>query len=634
VPAAMEKVQIIGPKSRLEEALDCLYRLKLLQLMPAGDEPALELPPYPGEAGRGVRADELSLRIAQLDGLLALGETTADNDDFPQTPRRVDLQGELQEVMPQVDSLTTRIDDLRTEAVVLPRYLEPLRRLLPLIPELSKLDESALEALRLDTIALVLNTPDDAVLDALRDALRELLGDRFALVATRVDQDVIGCVIVLPHDDAEPVAALLGRERVRSLPLPPVYERLSFRGAVAAMERRLEEIPAELARTEAELHDLLAPRTTAWRAARAALAAELEQLEAVEQVGETSHTFVAVGWVPRGELSRLRRELGHSASGELVVERLPARDAEPPVLLANRALARPFEFLVRLFDLPRSAAFDPTTLMALVLPLMVGVMVGDVVYGVVLLCLAIFAGRRFGRGSPAVRDLSRVFVAGALWAIVFGFLFGEALGDVGRRLGLPALWLYRGGPDAVEPLLLFSLAIGATHVVLGSLLGIWESARSRRRAELLERSGSLLALAGVFALAGVAVDRLSGAALLPAAGAIVAGLVLLVVPRGLLGMIMGPLEFVGTLGNILSYLRVGAVGLASAYLALVANELGALGPIWLGLLVATFFHVLNLALASFSPMIQALRLHYVEFFSKFYEGGGHAFRPFGEGPAR
>ena len=97
---------------------------------------------------------------------------------------------------------------------------------------------------------------------------------------------------------------------------------------------------------------------------------------------------------------------------------------------------------------------------------------------------------------------------------------------------------------------------------------------------------------------------------------------------------MGPLEFVGTLGNVLSYLRLAAVGLASAYLAMVANELAVLGPLWLGMFVGLFFHTLNLALASFSPMIQALRLHYVEFFSKFYEGGGQPFRPFGERVAR
>jgi V/A-type H+-transporting ATPase subunit I len=55
-----------------------------------------------------------------------------------------------------------------------------------------------------------------------------------------------------------------------------------------------------------------------------------------------------------------------------------------------------------------------------------------------------------------------------------------------------------------------------------------------------------------------------------------------------------------------------------------------LAPIWIGVFIAAFFHVLNLGLAALSPMIQAIRLHYVEFFGKFYEGGGRPFRPFGE----
>ena len=83
------------------------------------------------------------------------------------------------------------------------------------------------------------------------------------------------------------------------------------------------------------------------------------------------------------------------------------------------------------------------------------------------------------------------------------------------------------------------------------------------------------------------------------------------------------------MGNILSYLRLGAIGLSSVYLAEVANQLyGVLGGALVGGIVAVLFHALNLALGIASPTIQALRLHYVEFFSKFYEGGGEAFKPF------
>jgi V/A-type H+-transporting ATPase subunit I len=100
--------------------------------------------------------------------------------------------------------------------------------------------------------------------------------------------------------------------------------------------------------------------------------------------------------------------------------------------------------------------------------------------------------------------------------------------------------------------------------------------------------------------------------------------------HGALGVTTGALDLLGRIGNILSYLRIAAVGLASAHLANVANELGSVGPIWIGIFVATFFHALNLALAAFSPMIQSLRLQYVEFFGAFFVGGGRPFTPFGQ----
>jgi V/A-type H+/Na+-transporting ATPase subunit I len=632
VLVAMTKVQIVGRKPHVEPILGRLYQMGLLELISARDEPALELAAFPGEEARAERVQEQHLVLAQLDGLLTLAGDSAATMSAVETMSSDDVRRELKTVVPLVEPLGARIEDLQTELAVLPRYIEPLRRLLPLVPELAELDESEIRALQLNAVALVLNTADENVVDVLREALRTELGDRFVLVAVRVEPDAIGCVIVTPGSAAEGVQTVLGRERVRPVPLPSRYENLSFRGAVTAMEARLREIPDELDRAQIELRALLAPRAAAWRAARRRLLGEVEQLEAVAQAGATDRAFVIVGWAPRERVPELRLELERAADGQLALDEISTLpEVEPPVLMRNRMLARPFEFLVRFLDLPRTGSLDPTVLMALFLPLMVGVMVGDVVYGTLLLVVALLVRRRFAGGSAALRDLSRVFVAGAVWAIVFGFLFGEALGNAGHELGLPALWFYRGGADAVQPLLLFSLALGAAHVVLGQLLGLWQSASARRRVEFVNRFGSLLALGGVFALAGLATHRVPGGLLASvlAGAAVTAGLVLLIAGRGALGLVMGPLELVGTFGNVLSYLRLAAVGLASTYLAMVANELTVVGPIWLGVFVGVFFHTLNLALASFSPMIQALRLHYVEFFSKFYEGGGRPFRPFG-----
>jgi V/A-type H+-transporting ATPase subunit I len=292
----------------------------------------------------------------------------------------------------------------------------------------------------------------------------------------------------------------------------------------------------------------------------------------------------------------------------------------------NPRLVAPFEPLLGLFALPRYGGFDPSPLMALFFPLFFGMILGDVAYGFILLILMLYLRRRF-KSRPTLRSLAEVLSMGAGWTIVFGFLYGEFLGTLGEEMGLRPLWFDRG--HNVQALFLLAIGLGAGHVVLGLCLGVWDGLRRHSRHTVLEKAAMLVALAAIFLLVAILAGYLPDSFFTPVIALLVVGVVMLIYSLGKLGLLLGPLELLGTIGNILSYLRIAAIGLSSVYLAQVANELGGLvGNLLVGLIIAGLFHALNLVLGTFSPTIQSLRLHYVEFFGKFYQGGGQPFHPF------
>jgi V/A-type H+-transporting ATPase subunit I len=541
----------------------------------------------------------------------------------------------LDSLEPRVTELLAELEGLRNEAQSLPRFIDALDALQPLVPELGRLDDQQLASLGLVSIALVLDDPDERIVSELTRQLADLLGRGHLMAASAAAPGgPVGCLLVLRRRDLAQVNALLGTERIVQVGVPAAYAGRSLRATVEAMRVRLDSLPEEQARVQRLLDSTTTPVTASLDATAAALLARVERWEAANQADLSSRTFILRVWIPTERTALVEQALANRLGSAVAVERRTADgpDDDRPVLLRNRLGWQPFQQLVGFLSWPSRDGLDPTGLMALALPILFGVMVGDVVYGALLIAVA--WGLRWRRPRASlVGQVARVLALGGGWTIVFGVLYGEALGSLGHSLGMPALWFYRGGPTALEPLLLFSLAVGLFHVVVGLLLAVWTALRGHHPRQLASKSGTLLTLGGLFGLAGVTAAGFPDALLTPAVAALVVGVVVACASQGALGLLLGPLGLLGTLGNVLSYLRLAAVGLASTYLAEVANQLGSRGPLLLGLLVATLFHALNLALAAFSPMVQALRLHYVEFFGQFHEGGGRLFAPLGGTPA-
>ncbi len=627
---SMAKVQIIGTKRCLDRTVQLLHRLGTIQIDEWGEGRSLSQERMrPTDQAARMR-ERLAFMATRVEAVL----TVLPSLELPQPPecegyysRPLDwllyvVESDLEEVGPEAQAFVRRRDQLEERLGSLPRYEATLRQLLPLMPAIMDLEHFAVTAVWVERRY-------QPALEIIIRQLTELTEGLCEVMSRDVGQDILAAVLIFPKTQVEAVNRLLGQENITQIRLPAEFTGQPFEKALTNIRQRLQAIPRELAEIEAQQETLAhrwRPRLLTWQAL---LRDHLAQIDVCSHFGQTDHTFVIEGWVPRRRLAETEAGLAREIGDEVIVTELSVGAEEEklaPVMFDNPALVKPFEPLVGLLALPRYGGFDPTPLMALFFPLFFGVILGDVAYGLILLALMIYLRQRF-RARPTMRSLADVMIMGSLWSIVFGFLYGEVFGTLGEALGLRPLWFDRG--HDVQALFLLTIGIGAGHIVLGLCLGVWLALRRRSRHEVIEKAATLVSLAALFLIVAVLADYLPSSFFTPAVATLVVGLATLIYSLGGMGLLLGPLELVGTLGNILSYLRLAAIGLSSIYLAQVANELaGIAGNLLVGIIIAGLFHALNILLGAFSPTIQSLRLHYVEFFGKFYEGGGRPFRPF------
>lgn len=620
----MLPLEIIGLKEYLQSALHTLRDLGCVHIDELSNISDVSTRPLALDRETISLQEEMSLLAARIDGLIEiLGCDLTGPIAFPPNNYLPEARAGVTELLTEVQGLTSRREELKAKLASLPRYEATLRKLLPIIPP------SANESGNM-SVGVLVGRESVGVLDSVAKNALDLTKGQAEVVASDVDISTRAMFIVFPEEFAEEIETLLGREDVSRLRLPDELSQGPPDVALAELHHQLNTIPEEIKEINYKLDDLAGrwgDKLVVWQKA---LRDELDANNALSLFGETDTTFVVVGWIPAKDYEIVKTTL-RDVIGDTVLMRTlpltPAKQKLAPVKLQNPLPARPFESLVKLLAIPRYGHIDPTPLMALFLPIFFGMILGDVGYGLLLLALSLGMLTKYKAG--VVRDVLIVLAMGSGWSIIFGFLYGEAFGTLGEHLGMHALWFDRASSEYVAGLLAMSLAVGAVHITLGLILGVWEGIRDRSKNHLLERGGMLLGLMSLFMLVGVMADILPEGFMSPAISGIIVGIVLIGASLGWLGILMGPIEFIGLIGNVLSYLRIAAIGLASVYLAKVANDVaGMVGNLIVGIILATLIHALNLVLGAFSPTIHSLRLHYVEFFRKFYEGGGRPYEPF------
>lgn len=620
----MLPIEILGLKQDLHQVIQALRDLGCIQIEDLAESPEISARPLSLDRETLRLQEDLSFLVVRIEGLLqALGGEGCAEASYLQPDTRAEAHKGVEELLPKVQELTARRDKLQAELASLPRYETTLRKLLPIIPSSAHQPGNI-------TIGVLVSRSHVGVLDSIGKRILDLTHGRAELVASDVDTSTRTMLIVFPLEFSSDIEALLGQEDVSRLRLPAELGKGPPDVVLEKLHQRMSEIPEELREIDRQLNYLATQWCDKLATWRDVLQDQIAANSILSCFGETDMTFVLIGWVPTKEFDRVKETLKQKIGEALFIQPLPLTSEikkRAPISLKNPRPAKPFESLVSLLALPRYGHIDPTQLMAFFMPIFFGMILGDVGYGLLLLVLSLVLMRKFKQGIA--RDISIVLAMGAVWSIVFGLLFGELFGTLGEHLGMHPLWFDRASPEHVSGLLIMTLAVGAVHIALGLLLGVGEAIKDRSHRHFLERGGMLLGLISLFFIVGILTNFLPNDFMTPAISGLIIGIVLLGASLGWLGIVMGPIEFIGLIGNVLSYLRIAAIGLASVYLAKVANDMaGMVGNLIVGVILAVLIHALNLVLGVFSPTIHSLRLHYVEFFRKFYEGGGRPYQPF------
>jgi V/A-type H+/Na+-transporting ATPase subunit I len=611
----MARIRLLGPKDQLQAVLARVQDLGLVHLVEPAETESLSLLGLTREEERHVsRVRRVSEDVDVA--LQLLGET-------PSAPRTAE------EIPLDRAALIAGRSRRELEALAEQRqHLEEERSLIlkfrPFFSAFQKISESGLELEGIRVFYLVLREDGEQELRRMRIALRQALGNGFELLSQPSESGGSAMLLAVPAADARKAEQLLSEAGVQALSLPDQFEEESVGGTIQRMRSRLDALPAELEAIERDRARIAAERGSDLVSIQGRIRDHLATIEAMEQAVVTPRAFVLEGWIPSAALAELEKQLRTSFGDRIELETVSSEEwagDTVPVVLHNPRLFRPFEAITGMMPLPKYGTVDPTPFVAIFFPMFFGVVLGDVGYGTMLGVVSLILRFR-SRANTTLRSIAEIGLACALFAIVFGVLYGELFGDLGHRFGLHPIIFNR--EEAFFPFLGLAIALGLVHIVLGLVVGAVKMFRGDKRRAIGKGMAAVMVILIALALLA-AFEMLPGRFFTPLVITALVAFPILIIGEG----VLAPIELISTLGNVLSYARIMAVGTASVMMAIVANRMvGAFGSVVVGVVFALLFHLINFVLGVFSPTIHMLRLHYVEFFGKFYSPGGSQYRPF------
>ncbi len=383
-------------------------------------------------------------------------------------------------------------------------------------------------------------------------------------------------------------------------------------------------------------------------------AAKYEVLGSLEQ---SRRIFIVEGYIPAQCADALEKDL--TGRFEAAIEFFdPEPSEDVPVLLKNGPFAGPMEGVIESYSMPGKGELDPTGPVACFYYILFGMMLSDFAYGALMSISTFVLIKKMKNMEASMKKTLTMFCYCGFGTMLSGILFGSYFGDAPSVIASTFFGKTLEIPKLIDPLtqpmkmLVLCFAIGIIHLFAGLCINLYTALKTKRYVDAVSDSVLWMLLVGGLILFGLTTDMVTGMFALdkisPTAGNV--GKIMAVI--GAIGIVLmdgresknwfkrtlkglyGLYGVTSYLSDLLSYSRLLALGLATSVISSVFNQMGSMvagtpvvGVIFF-ILIFLVGHLLNLAINALGAYVHANRLQYVEFFSKFYSGGGRKFSPF------